>query len=108
MSSAPRLPPDAIIQKRVASDEKHAALDRYTHEMKKAAMAASWFENKSKYDFTDNQKRNDGFIAEELRCANLELLLRRRHRIKRLYESEARLYEEELHARGLAIQRDHV
>ncbi|KAF4662447.1 hypothetical protein FOL47_006237 [Perkinsus chesapeaki] len=106
--SAQRLPPDALIQRRVKIDEKHAELESYAKDLKKATITTSWFENKSKYDFTDNEKRNDTFIAEELRCANLELLLRRRHRIKLLYENEARKYEEELRAQGLAIQRDHV
>ncbi|EER07644.1 hypothetical protein Pmar_PMAR024048 [Perkinsus marinus ATCC 50983] len=58
-SNAQRLPPDAIIQKRVKTDEGYAALERYTNGMRKAAMTASWFEGKSKNDFAENEKRNN-------------------------------------------------
>merc|ERR1719502_1979190 len=97
--------PDFLIQKRVAQDNHYAACGAYANKMKSISQNSSWFEQKTKYDFNDGEKRSEAFIKQEMDCANAELKTRRQTRLKLLYENEARAYEQELGELGLAIQR---
>mmetsp|Transcript_91958 Transcript_91958/g.159552 ORF Transcript_91958/g.159552 Transcript_91958/m.159552 type:complete len:107 (-) Transcript_91958:67-387(-) len=104
---AAKMKPDFLIQKRVAQDNQFAANAAYSNKMKSIEQNTNWFESKTKYAFADSEKRSEAFIKQEMECANAELKTRRRTRLKLLYESEARAYEEELGRMGLAIQRQH-
>merc|ERR1711881_771449 len=90
------VPPDYVIQKRVAVDTKYAFAEAAAKDLAKVQCATEWFESKIKYDFHEAAKRNDGFIKEEIEAANIELKKRRNERLKNLYYAEARMFEAEL------------
>ncbi|CAD7931831.1 unnamed protein product [Amoebophrya sp. A120] len=102
---AMKLPPDFVIQRRVKENTKYAEASEYCSKMVKIAGETGWFEQKVKFDFEDNQKRETEAINEELEQANIELKKRRRNRMKLLYENEARTWEAELRELGLAVIR---
>ncbi|CAD7943723.1 unnamed protein product [Amoebophrya sp. A25] len=102
---ASKLPPDFVIRRAVKIKNKYGEADAYSKELVKTAGATKWFESKVKYDFEDNMKREDAAINAELEIANKELKRRRKHRMKLLYENEARTYEAELRELGLAVIR---
>mmetsp|Transcript_72743 Transcript_72743/g.115127 ORF Transcript_72743/g.115127 Transcript_72743/m.115127 type:complete len:107 (+) Transcript_72743:78-398(+) len=104
---AAKMKPDFLIQKRVAEDNRYAASAAYANKLDRIKQNTAWFESKTKYAFADGEKRSEAFIKQEMECANAELKTRRKTRLKLLYESEARAYEEELGRLGLAIQRMH-
>mmetsp|Transcript_14430 Transcript_14430/g.29273 ORF Transcript_14430/g.29273 Transcript_14430/m.29273 type:complete len:107 (-) Transcript_14430:123-443(-) len=99
--------PDYLIQKRIAQDNAYAAASAYSAKMSAVSSTTSWHEGKQKYDFFEGQKRTSAFIKEEMRSCNEELKIRRRQRLRMLYDAEAKQYEEELAQLGLAVQRQH-
>eukprot|EP00927_Polykrikos_kofoidii_P045556 TRINITY_DN3957_c0_g1_i1.p1 TRINITY_DN3957_c0_g1~~TRINITY_DN3957_c0_g1_i1.p1 ORF type:complete len:107 (-),score=17.81 TRINITY_DN3957_c0_g1_i1:177-497(-) len=105
---AVKMKPDFMIQKRVAQDNKFSAAANYSHQLNCVSQTTQWFESKTKYEFTDSEKRSQAFIRQEMECANTELKIRRRTRLKLLYQNEARAYEDELADLGLAVQRLHM
>ena len=104
---AMKMKPDFLIQKRVAIDNKYAESEAYNRKLNSIAQNTEWFEGKTKFEFTDGEKRSQAFIKQEMEAANAELKARRHTRLKLLYENEARAYEHELNQLGLAIQRQH-
>lgn len=105
---AMKLRPDFLIQKRIHEDNKNARAAEYAQKLRSISQNTQWFESKTKYEFTDGEKRSQAYIKQEMQCANLELKTRRSTRLRMLYENEARAYEEELAAMGLAVQRAHL
>eukprot|EP00933_Yihiella_yeosuensis_P080081 TRINITY_DN9348_c3_g1_i1.p2 TRINITY_DN9348_c3_g1~~TRINITY_DN9348_c3_g1_i1.p2 ORF type:complete len:108 (+),score=31.07 TRINITY_DN9348_c3_g1_i1:82-405(+) len=106
MSSA-KMRPDFLIQKRIAQDNQYAAAAAYAKEMSSIAQVTGWFEGKQKYDFSETEKRSESFIKQEMDDCGKELQIRRRSRLRMLYEQEAAMYEQELAQLGLAVQRQH-
>lgn len=102
---AAKIKPDFLIQRRVAEENRRADSDTYHQKMQSISVNTNWFESKTKFEFSDGEKRSKAFMQQEMGCANSELKLRRHTRLKLLYENEIRAYEEELAQRGLAIQR---
>eukprot|EP00448_Togula_jolla_P012790 CAMPEP_0170620502 /NCGR_PEP_ID=MMETSP0224-20130122/28092_1 /TAXON_ID=285029 /ORGANISM="Togula jolla, Strain CCCM 725" /LENGTH=107 /DNA_ID=CAMNT_0010946679 /DNA_START=83 /DNA_END=406 /DNA_ORIENTATION=- len=103
-----KMRPDFLIQKRVANDNRLAASCAYEHKMKGIAQSTQWYEARNKYAFSDGERRSHAFVKQEMDCANAELKLRRRTRLRMLYENETRAYEDELAQLGLAVQREHL
>mmetsp|Transcript_12635 Transcript_12635/g.36345 ORF Transcript_12635/g.36345 Transcript_12635/m.36345 type:complete len:105 (-) Transcript_12635:50-364(-) len=99
--------PDFLIQKRIAQDNRYVAAADYAKKMDRIAQVSGWFEGKQKFDFHEGEKRSKTFIQNEMECCAEELKIRRRTRLRQLYEAEARQWEEELAAHGLAVQRQH-
>eukprot|EP00931_Biecheleriopsis_adriatica_P083261 TRINITY_DN56837_c0_g1_i1.p1 TRINITY_DN56837_c0_g1~~TRINITY_DN56837_c0_g1_i1.p1 ORF type:complete len:108 (+),score=33.89 TRINITY_DN56837_c0_g1_i1:136-459(+) len=102
-----KMRPDFLIQKGIAKDNQYAAAADYASKMSKISQVSGWFEGKQKYDFAEDAKRNAEFIKQEMESCNEELKIRRRTRLRVLYETEARAYEAELASLGLAVQRSH-
>mmetsp|Transcript_114941 Transcript_114941/g.324854 ORF Transcript_114941/g.324854 Transcript_114941/m.324854 type:complete len:107 (+) Transcript_114941:124-444(+) len=105
---AVKMRPDFLIQKRIAQDNQYAAATNYANQLYSVSQNTEWFESKTKYEFKDGEKRSQAFIKQEMECASAELKVRRRTRLKLLYENEARAFEDELGQMGLAIQRLHL
>mmetsp|Transcript_137372 Transcript_137372/g.342623 ORF Transcript_137372/g.342623 Transcript_137372/m.342623 type:complete len:107 (-) Transcript_137372:54-374(-) len=99
--------PDFHIQKRVQKDNQYAAAAAYAKKMDSIAQTTNWFEGKQKFDFAEGEKRSKSFIQNEMECCSEELKIRRRTRLRQLYEAEARSWEQELASVGLAVQRQH-
>mmetsp|Transcript_58388 Transcript_58388/g.131543 ORF Transcript_58388/g.131543 Transcript_58388/m.131543 type:complete len:107 (+) Transcript_58388:92-412(+) len=104
---AARTRPDALIMQRVAKDNQFAAASSYASTMQSIASVTSWHEGKQKFDYAEGEKRTSAFIKEEMRNCNEELKIRRRQRLRLLYDAEAKQYEEELAQMGLAVQRQY-
>mmetsp|Transcript_8261 Transcript_8261/g.16871 ORF Transcript_8261/g.16871 Transcript_8261/m.16871 type:complete len:107 (+) Transcript_8261:94-414(+) len=101
------LRPDFLIQKRIEKDNQYAAAADYAKTMQRISQNSSWFEGKQKYDFAEGEKRDKSFIQNEMDCCYEELKIRRRTRLRQLYEAEAKAWEQELAENGLAVQRQH-
>mmetsp|Transcript_123435 Transcript_123435/g.394874 ORF Transcript_123435/g.394874 Transcript_123435/m.394874 type:complete len:107 (-) Transcript_123435:53-373(-) len=104
---AAKLRPDFHILKRVEKDNQYAAASAYAKDLASVASTTGWFEGKQKFDFAEGEKRRKSFIENEMQCCSEELKIRRRTRLRKLYEMEARGWEEELASHGLAVQRQH-
>jgi len=102
-----RTRPDFLIQRRVKEDNKRADATAYASKMADVARTTSWHEGKQKFDYAEHQKQTASFIQEELFNCKEELKIRRRQRLRMLYDAEAKQYEEELAQLGLAVQRQH-
>lgn len=97
--------PDFLIQKRIQQDNQYAVAADYASKMAAISQVTHWFEGKQKFDFAETAKRSSEFIKQEMDACSEELKIRRRTRLRVLYENEARAYEAELAALGLAVQR---
>ncbi|CAE7870703.1 fabH [Symbiodinium microadriaticum] len=97
--------PDFLIQKRIQKDNKFAVAEDYASKMAAISQVTHWFEGKQKFDFAETEKRSSEFIKQEMNSCNEELKIRRRTRLRNLYEAEAKAYEAELASLGLAVQR---
>ncbi|CAE8633783.1 unnamed protein product, partial [Polarella glacialis] len=104
----PKLAPDFIIQKTIQKDNQYAAAADYKKQMDLIGGVTAWFEGKQKYDFNEVEKRNQSFIQQEMHSCMEELKIRRRTRLRQLYDQEARGWESELAQVGLAVQRQNL
>ena len=66
----------------------------------------AWHEGHQKFAVKNLNQQNEVKIKTELVEANKELKIRRRERLKALYDFELANYEKELNDRGLAIFKD--
>lgn len=103
--AAKKMRPDFLIQKRIQQDNQYAVAADYASKMAAISQVTHWFEGKQKFDFAETEKRSSEFIKQEMDACSEELKIRRRTRLRVLYETEARAYESELAALGLAVQR---
>ena len=103
--AAKKMRPDFLIQKRIQQDNQYAVAADYASKMAAISQVTHWFEGKQKFDFAETEKRSSEFIKQEMDACSEELKIRRRTRLRLLYETEARAYESELAALGLAVQR---
>ena len=76
--------------------------------MKTIGIITDWHENKQKYAVCHGNLRTEKAITEELISANVELKIRRKARLKQLYQAEMAKYEAELNEMGLAVYRDRL
>jgi hypothetical protein len=65
-----------------------------------------WHESHQKFHISNLNKQNEARIQSELVEANQELKIRRRQRLKELYQKELALFEQQLNDMGLAIYKD--
>mmetsp|Transcript_49339 Transcript_49339/g.145719 ORF Transcript_49339/g.145719 Transcript_49339/m.145719 type:complete len:107 (+) Transcript_49339:104-424(+) len=103
----PKVRPDFLITKGIQKEDQYIQAAKYAKSLDRIQQNSSWFEGKVKYDFADNEKRSVDFVKAEMDACNEELKIRRRTRLRALYEGEARQWEEELAHHGLAVQRQH-
>lgn len=106
MAHIPKVGPDYLLKRRIKIDEKYAEADGYKKKMGMLAGTTGWFESKIKYDFQDGEKRQRDEIKMEIEEANIEIKRVRKHRLTKLYEKEAREFEEELRHMGLSVIRE--
>mmetsp|Transcript_36857 Transcript_36857/g.75535 ORF Transcript_36857/g.75535 Transcript_36857/m.75535 type:complete len:107 (-) Transcript_36857:157-477(-) len=100
-----KMRPDFLIQKRIQKDNQFAVAADYASKMAAISQVTHWFEGKQKFDFAETEKRSSEFIKQEMNSCSEELKIRRRTRLRNLYEAEAKAYEAELASLGLAVQR---
>ncbi|CAK0825554.1 unnamed protein product [Prorocentrum cordatum] len=94
------------VKKFIAEEDRLRAAKSHDRGLANISRVTEWHEGKQKGDFAEDAKRSKSFIREEMDCCRTELRERRRARLLELYEQEARLYEGELAAKGLAVQQD--
>ncbi|CAE7383020.1 fabH [Symbiodinium natans] len=99
-----KMRPDFLIQKRIQKDNQFAVAADYASKMAAISQVTHWFEGKQKFDFAETEKRSSEFIKQEMNACSEELKIRRRTRLRNLYEAEAKAYEAELASLGLAVQ----
>ena len=56
-----KLAPDFVIQRRVKENTKRAEAAEYSAKMVRIAGETGWFEGKMKFDFEDNEKREQEY-----------------------------------------------
>ncbi|CAE7590601.1 fabH [Symbiodinium sp. CCMP2592] len=81
--------PDFLIQKRIQKDNQFAVAADYASKMAAISQVTHWFEGKQKFDFAETEKRSSEFIKQEMNSCSEELKIRRRTRLRNLYEAEA-------------------
>ena len=74
--------------------------------MQNIAKTSNWHEKHQTFQVARDNMRANKIIAEEMKIANRELAIRRKARLQELLELEARMYEEELARKGLAIYKE--
>jgi len=72
-------------------------------EQSHAMRACEWEVSRERTDITNRQLAETKKIAQELEQANLELLPKRRARLREFLEAEAMVFEEQLNAMGKAF-----
>eukprot|EP01016_Furgasonia_blochmanni_P038839 TRINITY_DN4742_c0_g2_i2.p2 TRINITY_DN4742_c0_g2~~TRINITY_DN4742_c0_g2_i2.p2 ORF type:complete len:115 (+),score=15.26 TRINITY_DN4742_c0_g2_i2:168-512(+) len=80
--------------------------EAYAKKMETIAMNTNWYESKSRSDKLSQVRLAEKRSQEELQFALDELKVSRSTRLKELYDQEAKLYQEELSQRGLAIRKE--
>ncbi|CAE7038471.1 unnamed protein product [Symbiodinium sp. CCMP2456] len=84
-----KMRPDFLIQKRIQKDNQFAVAADYASKMAAISQVTHWFEGKQKFDFAETEKRSSEFIKQEMNSCSEELKIRRRTRLRNLYEAEA-------------------
>lgn len=98
--------PDWCIQNRIKQDVKYANAEAYTRNIQDIAKTSTWHERQQKFEVARSNILAGKQAENELKVANFELKERRKFRLKVLLEEEAKVFEQELARKGLAIYRD--
>mmetsp|Transcript_11258 Transcript_11258/g.39214 ORF Transcript_11258/g.39214 Transcript_11258/m.39214 type:complete len:111 (+) Transcript_11258:197-529(+) len=95
----------ANVARRVKSEMDRAVKEEYLRQQRNIAHTAKWAESQSKKAGKSatviELERKE--MEEELRTTAEQLVLVRRERLRVLYDTEAKEWEEELSKRGLAL-----
>mmetsp|Transcript_2990 Transcript_2990/g.4627 ORF Transcript_2990/g.4627 Transcript_2990/m.4627 type:complete len:105 (+) Transcript_2990:1183-1497(+) len=97
---------DWCVQQRIKQDEKLAAAEVYAKKMQDIGKTSVWHERQQKFQVARNNIHAEKQMKAEVEIANRELRDRRKERLRRLLQEEARQYQNELRERGLALYVD--
>jgi len=106
--SAMKLTREGKVARRVEEDNIRAQYVADAADYRMTHMRTAWFEASDKRQTVRRHRLEQHHHKEELLQANKELVLMRRAQLKELLEAEARMYEEQLNAMGLAFAKDRV
>ena len=98
--------PDYLVQQREIQERKLAEATEYDQKMKLIGINANWSEKNQKFQVQNAKRRNEQRMRNEIENTYEEIKMRRRVRLRELYVLEMDMYEKELAAKGLSIDKE--
>ena len=102
----PGMRPDYLVQKREMEERKILDACVYDKKMKLIGINTDWAEKNQKFHVQNAKIRNERRMRNEIINTYEEIKMRRRVRLRELYNIEMDMYEKELASKGLSIVKE--